>query len=98
MMRRPPRSTLFPYTTLFRSRFTIHKPPIVGAHSFLLEIAQHRVKPASLRPRHVFRAKDRPSITPQTCHATSYFVQLAVGMEADDVRFFQLERKSTRLN
>src|ERR1035441_7882099 len=24
MMRRPPRSTLFPYTTLFRSRFRLH--------------------------------------------------------------------------
>src|SRR2546426_4893315 len=24
MIRRPPRSTLFPYTTLFRSRFSIH--------------------------------------------------------------------------
>src|SRR5260370_20708964 len=25
MIRRPPRSTLFPYTTLFRSRSTIHR-------------------------------------------------------------------------
>src|SRR2546430_11221796 len=24
MIRRPPRSTLFPYTTLFRSRFAVH--------------------------------------------------------------------------
>src|SRR4029450_14057494 len=27
MIRRPPRSTLFPYTTLFRSRFTTSSPP-----------------------------------------------------------------------
>src|SRR2546422_5090009 len=27
MIRRPPRSTLFPYTTLFRSLFTIHYSP-----------------------------------------------------------------------
>src|SRR2546428_7495060 len=27
MIRRPPRSTLFPYTTLFRSRFGIAYPP-----------------------------------------------------------------------
>src|SRR2546430_11116756 len=26
MIRRPPRSTLFPYTTLFRSRFVYHRP------------------------------------------------------------------------
>src|SRR3712207_8188883 len=29
MIRRPPRSTLFPYTTLFRSRF--HKCPILSS-------------------------------------------------------------------
>src|SRR5437762_11386375 len=27
MIRRPPRSTLFPYTTLFRSRWTPHSSP-----------------------------------------------------------------------
>src|SRR5687768_18132486 len=27
MIRRPPRSTLFPYTTLFRSRLGLHRPP-----------------------------------------------------------------------
>src|SRR3712207_8890211 len=26
MIRRPPRSTLFPYTTLFRSGFRVHRP------------------------------------------------------------------------
>src|SRR3712207_8255689 len=26
MIRRPPRSTLFPYTTLFRSQATVHQP------------------------------------------------------------------------
>src|SRR2546426_7621422 len=26
MIRRPPRSTLFPYTTLFRSRRSVHRP------------------------------------------------------------------------
>src|SRR3990170_738392 len=31
MIRRPPRSTLFPYTTLFRSRPIYHTPPRRGA-------------------------------------------------------------------
>src|SRR5438034_6337500 len=31
MLRRPPRSTLFPYTTLFRSRRTSRSDPPVGA-------------------------------------------------------------------
>src|SRR5262245_62608641 len=30
MLRRPPRSTLFPYTTLFRSRVRQSAPPAVG--------------------------------------------------------------------
>src|SRR2546426_12644068 len=37
MIRRPPRSTLFPYTTLFRS----HRPERVG-DGILLRRAQHR--------------------------------------------------------
>src|SRR2546426_9341514 len=34
MIRRPPRSTLFPYTTLFRSRVaaTVHAPPPPAGH------------------------------------------------------------------
>src|SRR5256885_6066705 len=35
MIRRPPRSTLFPYTTLFRSREPV--PPTVGSNNGLLE-------------------------------------------------------------
>src|SRR2546430_7782462 len=30
MIRRPPRSTLFPYTTLFRSRFPTARPEVLG--------------------------------------------------------------------
>src|SRR3712207_6954478 len=33
MIRRPPRSTLFPYTTLFRSRFRSHRRPCAGDRS-----------------------------------------------------------------
>src|SRR5438045_6673749 len=31
MIRRPPRSTLFPYTTLFRSPLCLHPDQVVGA-------------------------------------------------------------------
>src|SRR3989475_12052426 len=34
MIRRPPRSTLFPYTTLFRSHVTL--PRVVPQHDFLV--------------------------------------------------------------
>src|SRR5438034_3924752 len=40
MIRRPPRSTLFPYTTLFRSQFQAPHAIIAGAHFELL--AEHQ--------------------------------------------------------
>src|SRR2546425_256371 len=40
MIRRPPRSTLFPYTTLFRSY--LEEPDLTGgAHRILLELGLH---------------------------------------------------------
>src|SRR5256885_11046935 len=36
MIRRPPRSTLFPYTTLFRSHFSKQGTPIMGGLLILL--------------------------------------------------------------
>src|SRR5258705_1119189 len=53
MIRRPPRSTLFPYTTLFRSRF-----PIWGA--FALHQCL-RVCAALLNPLHQLVSRDRRS-------------------------------------
>src|SRR2546429_7402099 len=51
MIRRPPRSTLFPYTTLFRSRYVI-TPDVVmhhlkSPHEFTSARAQghHRIRP-----------------------------------------------------
>src|SRR3712207_7129770 len=39
MIRRPPRSTLFPYTTLFRSR-VVHSPDGIGKFYMSREIAK----------------------------------------------------------
>src|SRR5260370_13555140 len=36
MIRRPPRSTLFPYTTLFRSATTFHNPISIDADPFIV--------------------------------------------------------------
>src|ERR1019366_3100136 len=35
MIRRPPRSTLFPYTTLFRSAFFFHHGPLAFGHDMV---------------------------------------------------------------
>src|SRR5256885_7991215 len=44
MIRRPPRSTLFPYTTLFRSTTYFH--PLAGSHAAVVEW----FKGSALRP------------------------------------------------
>src|SRR2546430_13029104 len=46
MIRRPPRSTLFPYTTLFRSPLSV----LAGEYRFLL--GQHDEQPLGERRRH----------------------------------------------
>src|SRR2546426_6744151 len=48
MIRRPPRSTLFPYTTLFRSR----RSRVALGHGFRLRADRRRVVGAGDRHRH----------------------------------------------
>src|SRR2546422_3395199 len=53
MIRRPPRSTLFPYTTLFRSR------RLPRAHQFCAHVEPTPGEPAWLDPPHGHRGGDR---------------------------------------
>src|SRR3712207_6923704 len=50
MIRRPPRSTLFPYTTLFRSRLAISRPK-----ALILDESHYVKNPAAKRTRAVRR-------------------------------------------
>src|SRR5205085_8052447 len=64
MIRRPPRSTLFPYTTLFRSRCTAAGlPPATRAGG---QRAQTRVPPPARRAR---RFRDRKSTRLNSSHS-----------------------------
>src|SRR2546430_11436677 len=47
MIRRPPRSTLFPYTTLFRSRFL--GETVLAAPGPAVQIEHRRKRPGALR-------------------------------------------------
>src|SRR2546421_676785 len=51
MIRRPPRSTLFPYTTLFRSPFRYASPRnIVASDKYVLPVAISAISPTRLIP------------------------------------------------
>src|SRR2546425_10501033 len=51
MIRRPPRSTLFPYTTLFRSRHGLRRPAAIPARVVPGAPRTARLLAAPLRPR-----------------------------------------------
>src|SRR2546427_4444977 len=70
MIRRPPRSTLFPYTTLFRSdRGQRRRHPELGLgrpHQFHLDRGAH-----SLRPKKFFRSAISTSFLPSSCSSSA---------------------------
>src|SRR2546427_3331007 len=90
MIRRPPRSTLFPYTTLFRSRRDHHAAPAERAHErrpaavqpgILQELRPHGREAA---PGQAGRHRDRKSTRLNSSHSQiSYAV-------------FCLKKKKTR--
>src|SRR2546426_1377194 len=83
MIRRPPRSTLFPYTTLFRSTNMCSSPkPGDGVNGGILRCAAARIS-QRLRAMRLLE-RDLKIIPPHT---------RTVGGDAPDI-----DRKSTRLN
>src|SRR2546428_8227804 len=68
MIRRPPRSTLFPYTTLFRSGDGMHEHPTQGLLD-LLTVRQRKARIAGLKVAIVGDARlDRKSTRLNSSH------------------------------
>src|SRR5260370_17447284 len=82
MIRRPPRSTLFPYTTLFRSHRPRRRHPVVAGHRRLVAHAQHQPhRPARARLRHRRHRRHRQGeglhlLHAATAHALSHLVAI----------------------
>src|SRR3712207_8478421 len=87
MIRRPPRSTLFPYTTLFRSGGVREGLP--GTHADVLRRAVLRGAPSGARRHHRARAGAAEPLRP--LRAATRLALLRVVRSPED-------RKSTRLN
>src|SRR5256885_9297033 len=60
MIRRPPRSTLFPYTTLFRSRLAETAPSFIGGRKQCCLVVQRPFRGHGCGPR--FRAAARENL------------------------------------
>src|SRR5258707_4871623 len=72
MIRRPPRSTLFPYTTLFRSRAALDPLARVGEHDDLAGQARHEIvehRRLSAAAREGEDVQDRKSTRLNSSHA-----------------------------
>src|SRR3712207_7808680 len=85
MIRRPPRSTLFPYTTLFRSRLDELIDTVARAHDAPLD----RLSGAILLADHLGELADS---------LIGHFVDQARRAGASWSQIGQRDRKSTRLN
>src|SRR2546430_17116081 len=92
MIRRPPRSTLFPYTTLFRSALVVDPVIVSSSGRTLLQSSAHKALCDELLPRTTL-------LTPNLREAEIFLERRIRGI--DELRSAARElqdRKSTRLN
>src|SRR3712207_9365093 len=92
MIRRPPRSTLFPYTTLFRSQMKRERgewPEPLDAH------ARRQVAPVICYP---IDSLSPPDLAAYRAARDGWEKIDEVVVPPRDARCFEVDRKSTRLN
>src|SRR5438309_9291773 len=95
MIRRPPRSTLFPYTTLFRSRrgWDLRPRPPRASTS-----AGSRRPESRLGPEHQARRRDRKSTRLNSSHSSiSYAVFCLKKKKRTDVGHYSAEPRTSQL-
>src|SRR3712207_9266910 len=92
MIRRPPRSTLFPYTTLFRSAGTRVTPHFLGHRRVRIGVLADGEEPALARRTDAARDRERHHDPVPDLDVLDPFSNL------DDFAHEFVDRKSTRLN
>src|SRR2546430_15556486 len=92
MIRRPPRSTLFPYTTLFRSPLDDGRP-VVAERALLPVVQEHRVA-VRVQIHSRGRRRDLDAAGRRDAAHTEGRPTATAGMDLDP----DGDRKSTRLN
>src|SRR3712207_9473812 len=92
MIRRPPRSTLFPYTTLFRSGQLAHLRSLLAVHD-VVHVGAARLIPEDLE------ARSGPLVEPFGPSLAALFLKPGGHLgELTQATRPQRDRKSTRLN
>src|SRR2546429_6449692 len=91
MIRRPPRSTLFPYTTLFRS---LHAQ---GNHGAARESAEHAARAAARRGRHG-AARDRKSTRLNSSHGYISYAVFCLKKKKQNTTHTSLVNKRSCIN
>src|SRR2546427_1684818 len=93
MIRRPPRSTLFPYTTLFRSQAPAVCDHMLGSQGLVGEAHVHHGRRVSLGRREV----DEPALA-EDKEPPPVLERVLLDERSDAPVALQPDRKSTRLN
>src|SRR2546422_6958613 len=96
MIRRPPRSTLFPYTTLFRSQVPVLAR--FGAQPEIIEDAKPLYKEAAARVFEEFNpATDRKSTRLNSSHGYISYAVFCLKKKKDNYNYVIMSRYSIRL-
>src|SRR2546430_13272425 len=91
MIRRPPRSTLFPYTTLFRSRRTQGGIPVTRFHYIALPERDPEITPA-------WKAKERRTYSSQAAWEDRKSTRLNSSHSQISYAVFCLKKKKQKLS
>src|SRR2546422_5254895 len=87
MIRRPPRSTLFPYTTLFRSLYSLARLRVARAVTTLLDALQDpQPMVRAVAVRGVSRALDRKSTRLNSSHGYISYAVFCLKKKKQDKR------------
>src|SRR2546430_6008458 len=90
MIRRPPRSTLFPYTTLFRSLYFVATGLGDGAHHFSSSLQEHNSAVKAYLARLRTPERDRKSTRLNSSHSQISYAVFCLKKKKNNSKLYTL--------